>query len=223
MTDPRYREAPTPQGHEFGRGFRAEFGDLLAWRRDVRHFRTDPLPETLVEQLLDLACLAPSVGNAQPWRFVSVDRPENRAAVIANFTAANTRALEGYDGERAALYAKLKLSGLKEAPRHFAVFCDEATEQGAGLGRKTMPETLRYSAVLAVHSLWLAARAHGVGIGWVSILDPADLKRQLDVPKDWSLVAYLCLGYPVEESIEPELQRMGWQSREKVCRQVLRR
>ena len=223
MTDPRYREAPTPQGRDFGRSFRAEFGDLLAWRRDVRHFRPDPLPEPLVEQLLDLACLAPSVGNAQPWRFVSVDKPMNRAAVVANFTAANAQALEGYGGERAALYAKLKLSGLMEAPRHFAVFCDEATEQGAGLGRKTMPETLRYSAVLAVHSLWLAARAHGVGIGWVSILDPEALKRCLEVPKEWSLVAYLCLGYAVEDSIVPELQRVGWQARDTICRQVLKR
>ncbi len=223
MSDPRYREAPTPQGREFGRSFRAEFGDLLAWRRDVRHFRTDPLPAALVDELLDLACLAPSVGNAQPWRFVTVDRPESRAAVIANFTAANAQALDGYGGERAALYTRLKLSGLREAPRHFAVFCDEATEQGAGLGRRTMPETLRYSAVLAVHSLWLAARAHGVGIGWVSILDPEALKRSLDVPAGWSLVAYLCLGYPVAESLEPELQRVGWQARDSLCRQVLAR
>ena len=122
-----------------------------------------------------------------------------------------------------SLYAKLKLSGLVEAPRHFAVFCDEATKQGAGLGRKTMPETLRYSAVLAVHSLWLAARAHGVGIGWVSILDPEALKRCLEVPKEWSLVAYICLGYAVEDSIVPELQRVGWQARDTICRQVLKR
>ena len=189
----------------------------------MRRFRTDPIPGTLVEELLDLACLAPSVGNAQPWRFVSVDDPENRAATIANFNQANQRALTGYHGERAQLYAGLKLAGLQEAPRHLAVFCDESTQQGSGLGRQTMPETLRYSAVLAVHTLWLAARMRGLGVGWVSILDPEAATRQLRVPDDWSLIAYLCLGWPVEDHDEPELQRAGWQARESACRQVLQR
>ena len=208
---------------QFNDRFRYELRELLRWRRDVRHFRTDPIPAELVEELLDLACLAPSVGNAQPWRFVSVDDPANRAAVVANFSAANERALAGYHGERAQLYAGLKLSGLKEAPRHLAVFCDEATEQGAGLGRQTMPETLRYSAVLAVHTLWLAARTRGLGIGWVSILDPQAAARQLDVPESWSLVAYLCLGWPTEDHDQPELERRGWQARESACRRVLQR
>ena len=208
---------------QFNDRFRYELRELLRWRRDVRRFRTDPIPEAMVEELLDLACLAPSVGNAQPWRFVSVDDAANRAAIIANFSAANERALAGYHGERAQLYAGLKLAGLKEAARHLAVFCDETTEQGAGLGRQTMPETLRYSAVLAVHTLWLAARTRGLGVGWVSILDPAAAARQLDVPEGWSLVAYLCLGWPTEDHDQPELQRLGWQAREAACRQVLRR
>jgi 5,6-dimethylbenzimidazole synthase len=208
---------------QFNDRFRYELRELLRWRRDVRHFRTNPIPAEMMEELLDLACLAPSVGNAQPWRFVSVDAPENRAAIVANFSAANERALAGYHGERAQLYANLKLAGLKEAPRHLAVFCDEATEQGAGLGRQTMPETLRYSAVLAVHTLWLAARTRGLGVGWVSILDPSAAARQLDVPADWTLVAYLCLGWPAEDHDQPELQRLGWQARETACRQVLKR
>ena len=207
----------------FNDRFRSEFRDLLRWRRDVRHFRTDPIPAALVDELLDLACLAPSVGNAQPWRFVSVDAAENRAAIVANFERANERALAGYQGERAQLYAGLKLAGLKEAPRHLAVFCDEGTEQGAGLGRQTMPETLRYSAVLAVHTLWLAARVRGLGVGWVSILDPQAAARQLDVPAGWTLVAYLCLGWPTADHDQPELQRLGWQAREAACRQVLLR
>ncbi|HNB29047.1 MAG TPA: nitroreductase family protein, partial [Alphaproteobacteria bacterium] len=95
--------------------------------------------------------------------------------------------------------------------------------QGAGLGRQTMPETLRYSAVLAVHTLWLAARVRGLGVGWVSILDPQAAARKLDVPQDWTLVAYLCLGWPTEEHDQPELQRLGWQAREAACRQVLQR
>ena len=208
---------------EFNDRFRYDLKQLLRWRRDVRRFRTDPVPGPLVEELLDLACLAPSVGNAQPWRFVSVDDAANRAAIVANFSDANVRALAGYQGERAQLYASLKLAGLQEAPRHLAVFCDEGTTQGQGLGRQTMPETLRYSAVLAAHTLWLAARTRGLGIGWVSILDPAAARQQLQVPPDWSLVAYLCLGWPVEEQDEPELQRAGWQARDTACRQVLQR
>jgi 5,6-dimethylbenzimidazole synthase len=208
---------------QFNDRFRYDLRELLRWRRDVRRFRTDPIPDTLVEDLLDLACLAPSVGNAQPWRFVSVDDPGNRAAIIANFNVANQRALAGYHGERAQLYAGLKLAGLQEAPRHLAVFCDEGTQQGSGLGRQTMPETLRYSAVLAVHTLWLAARTRGLGVGWVSILDPEAATRQLRVPDGWSLIAYLCLGWPVEDHDEPELQRAGWQPRETACRQLLQR
>jgi 5,6-dimethylbenzimidazole synthase len=208
---------------QFNDRFRYDLKQLLRWRRDVRRFRTVAIPEALVEELLDLACLAPSVGNAQPWRFVSVDDACNRAAIIGNFNDANARALAGYQGERARLYASLKLAGLKEAPRHLAVFCDEGTAQGHGLGRQSMPETLRYSAVLAVHTLWLAARTRGLGVGWVSILDPVAAAQQLQVPEGWSLVAYLCLGWPVEEQDEPELQRTGWQSREAACRQVLRR
>jgi 5,6-dimethylbenzimidazole synthase len=210
-------------GPTFGAGFEQDFEQLLAWRRDVRHFRTDPIPADLVEHLLDLTTLAPSVGNAQPWRFVSVDDPRRRAAIIANFEQANAAALSNYEGEKAQLYAQLKLAGLRQAPRHFAIFCDEATEQGAGLGRMTMPETLRYSAVLAIHTLWLAARTKGLGLGWVSIIDPAAAKASLDVPAEWSFVAYLCLGFPQDDHIEPELQRRGWQSRESRCRQVLQR
>lgn len=210
-------------GPQFGGDFEERFDELLAWRRDVRHFRTDPIPADLIEHLLDLTSLAPSVGNAQPWRFVSVDDPARRAAIIANFEHANADALRAYDGEKAQLYAQLKLAGLKQAPRHFAVFCDEATEQGARLGRMTMPETLRYSAVLAIHTLWLAARARGLGLGWVSILDPAAAKNSLDVPADWSFVAYLCLGFPEGDHLEPELQRRGWQAREAHCRRVLQR
>lgn len=209
--------------HSFGAAFQAEFEELLAWRRDVRHFKTDPVPADQVDHLLDLTSLSPSVGNAQPWRFVSVDDVARRAAIIANFQQANEAALSCYDGERAELYARLKLAGLREAPRHFAVFCDEATAQGAGLGRLTMPETLRYSAVLAIHTLWLAARSKGLGLGWVSIINPAQATAALDVPVGWSFVAYLCLGFPAGDHLEPELQRKGWQSREAVCRQVLQR
>jgi 5,6-dimethylbenzimidazole synthase len=134
--------------------------------------------------------------------------------MVANFERANQRALAAYDGERAALYARLKLAGLVEAPVHLAVYVDPATETGSGLGCGTMPEMLPYSAVCAVHTLWLVARAHGVGLGWVSILDPLQVSKDLDVPGQWRLVAYLCIGYPEDEQDHPELEREGWAARQ---------
>jgi 5,6-dimethylbenzimidazole synthase len=185
--------------------------ELFAWRRDVRRFKTDPLPPSLIESLVRTSALAPSVGNSQPWRFVSVESAAARGAVIANFDACNAAALKSYEGERAALYASLKLAGLHDAPVHLAIFCDHAAEAGFGLGRKTMPETLDYSAAAAVHTFWLAARAQGIGVGWVSILDPAEICRALDVPPSWKFIAYLCVGFPQEEHLDPELERHRWQ------------
>ena len=208
---------PDPCGENgppvFDAAVRAQLGDLFAWRRDVRRFRTDPVDEGTLRACLALAALAPSVGNSQPWRFVRVSDPARRDAVTADFERCNAVARDGYADERRALYASLKLAGLKEAPVHLAVFCDGATEAGHGLGRATMPEMLRYSAVAAVHAFWLAARAHGLGVGWVSILEPARITRLLDVPDAWTLVAYLCVGHPQEEHADPELVRHGWQAR----------
>lgn len=187
---------------------------LFEWRRDVRRFKTDAVPEALIGKLTELANLAPSVGNSQPWRWVRVASPVRRAQVAANFEKSNFKAAEGYGGEEREAYARLKLAGLKEAPVHFAVFCDEETGQGRGLGRQTMPEMLRYSAALSVHSFWLAARAQGLGVGWVSILDPDELCQTMDIPQSWTLVAYLCVGWPVEEHLDPELQRAGWQKQQ---------
>lgn len=201
---------------EFDADFRVGLEDLIRWRRDVRRFRTDPLPAGLLESLLEIAALSPSVGNAQPWRFVRVNDPARRAAVRADFEARNAEALGDYAGEKAKLYTSLKLSGLSDAPEHLAVYCDEGTELGHGLGRQTMPETLRYSVVGAIQTLWLAARARGVGVGWVSILDPDNIRRILDVPDNWTLVGYLCIGWPVEEHLDPELERHGWQGREDI-------
>ena len=213
----------TPAPPVFTPEFADRFRDLVLWRRDVRRFRTEALPEGAVERLIELACRAPSVGNCQPWRFVFVDAPERRDVVRAAFKRANEAALAGYEGERRALYASLKLEGLDCAPAQLAVFADEATERGGGLGRETMPETLHYSVVGAVHTLWLAARAEGIGVGWISILDPRDVSRALDVPESWTLVAYLCLGWPVEEHLDPELERAGWEGRAASAGLVVRR
>lgn len=197
----------------FDAAFTADLERLFAWRRDVRRFRRDPVDPKLIERCLAMAELSPSVGNSQPWRWVEVRSQELRGEVRANFAASNAEALRGYAGERAKLYASLKLEGLDAAPVQIAVFCDRATEQGGGLGRQTMPEMLDYSTVTAVHTLWLAARAHGIGVGWVSILDPVAVQAALAVPPHWSLVAYLCIGWPEEEHLDPELQRCGWEER----------
>ena len=207
----------------FDADFREHLAALLTWRRDVRRFRTDPVAADLVDDLLDVACLAPSVGNSQPWRFVLVEDPDRRAAVRENFGRANADALAAQAEERRGLYARLKLAGLTTAPVHLAVFCDAGTGQGHGLGRGTMPEMLAYSTVTSVHTFWLAARAQGLGVGWVSILDPDDVCRILQVPAAWRLVAYLCVGWPEMEHVEPELVRAGWQGRQADCRSVLRR
>jgi 5,6-dimethylbenzimidazole synthase len=207
----------------FDSDFREQFATLLRWRRDVRQFRTDPLPEDLLDQLLALAHLAPSVGLSQPWRFVIVGDAARRAAVRADFEACNAEALASYDDERAGRYARLKLAGFDSAPCHVAVFVEPAPEQGHRLGRLTMPEVVAYSAVTAIHTLWLAARAHGVGLGWVSILQPSAVAAALDVPDDWRFIGYLCLGYPASEEEVPELERQGWEVRRPAGDTIIRR
>ena len=163
--------------------------------------------------MLELATRAPSVGLSQPWRFVKVETAARRLSVWQSFSRANARALDGYEGDQRAAYANLKLAGLTEAPVHLAVFSDEATATGSGLGAQTMPEMRCYSVVAAIQTLWLAARAEGLGVGWVSILEPQEIARVLDVPASWKLVAYLCLGWPAEEHLDPELERYRWEQR----------
>jgi 5,6-dimethylbenzimidazole synthase len=208
---------------EFDDAFTARLVDLFTWRRDVRHFQTDALPPGLLARLLNIARLAPSVGLSEPWRFVTVDDPHRRAAVRASFVACNAAALADQAADRAGHYAALKLAGLDEAPCHLAVFAEPDPEQGHRLGRATMPQTTAYSAVMAVHTLWLAARAHGLGMGWVSIIDPDPVAAALDVPADWVLIGYFCLGYPAAESDTPELQLRGWEQRHPAGVTVLRR
>ncbi|MBP3125097.1 5,6-dimethylbenzimidazole synthase [Thalassospira sp. ER-Se-21-Dark] len=197
----------------FDQAFQKQFINLLLWRRDVRRFRTHPIPKGDIDDLIKEACLAPSVGNCQPWRFVKVNDPKRRKSIRDSFERANNEALNDYHGERAKLYASLKLQGMDQAPVQLAVFADEETEAGMGLGRKTMPEMLDYSAVAAVQLLWLAARVKGIGVGWVSILEPDVVGKTLDVPDHWRLIAYLCIGYPEEDHVVPELVREGWQDR----------
>ncbi|MGY3239528.1 MULTISPECIES: 5,6-dimethylbenzimidazole synthase [unclassified Bradyrhizobium] len=207
----------------FDDAFRQHLRELFVWRRDVRRFRSDPLPGGAMERLIETACLSPSVGLSQPWRFVIVDDAVRRRAVIDDFKACNAEALSCYSGERAGRYAALKLSGLEQAPGHLAVFADKASDIGQGLGRMTMPETTEYSVVAAITAMWLAARAEGVGLGWVSILNPEHIRGVLDVPAAWKFIAYLCIGYPEEECDQPELERAKWEHRRGAGEFTLRR
>ena len=139
----------------FDDGFRTRLLELFTWRRDVRRFRPDPLPPGTLERLIHIACLSPSVGLSQPWRFVIVDDPARRRAIAEVFEACNAEALSSHPRALGDRYAKLKLAGIKEAPAQLTVFADRGTRVGHGLGRRTMPEMIEYSVVAAVHKIWL--------------------------------------------------------------------
>jgi 5,6-dimethylbenzimidazole synthase len=185
--------------------------EILRWRRDIRHFRPDPIEVEVLERLRAAMALAPSVGNARPWRVLSVKSPEKRAAVRAIFEAENRQAAATYAGEQAQAYARLKLAGLDAAPEQLAVFTLEDPEAGHGLGRRTLPITLEHSTAMAIHTLWLTARAENIGLGMVSILDPEAMQRLFSVPQSWRFSAYLCLGYAETADDTPLLHRAGWQ------------
>jgi len=211
------------QPPEFDANFRGRLQALLVWRRDVRRFKRVALPQGTIERLIGVACMSPSVGLSEPWRFVIVEDQARRAAIRASFELCNQDALKQQEPDRASLYARLKLSGLDDAPCQVAVFADRTTTRGHGLGRLTMPQTLDYSVAIAIHTLWLAARAEGIGMGWVSILDPAKVVEVLQVPQDWTFIGHLCIGYPEEEADLPTLQRQGWERRHPAAGAVIYR
>ncbi len=186
----------------------------IATRRDVRRgFLDKPLPDELIQRLLSAAHCAPSVGLMQPSRFVLVRDYNVRQAIHEAFLLANEQALATYTGARREQYARLKLEGILEAPQNLCVLSDPQSERGHRLGRHTMPETAIYSTVCAIQNLWLAARSEGVGVGWVSILDADRLREILHIPANIVPVAYLCLGYVDRFATEPDLERLGWESR----------
>ena len=184
---------------------------LMGMRRDVRHFSDAAVSNEALERAIAVAGLAPSVGYSQPWRWIRVDDTQRRDAIVASHTRANERARMAAHREREAEYGALTLSGLHCAPVHLAVCCDTTTTRGGGLGRQTMPQTLRDSVVMAVYGFWLAARALSLGVGWISILDPAEVARVLDLPAGWELVAYLAVGHAAVPSTTPELVERGWE------------
>lgn len=190
---------------------RATLSQVLRWRRDVRHFHADPIDESVIARLRDAMDLAPSVGNARPWRVIRVVSPALRAAVRADFLLRNAEAARTYEGPRREEYLRLKLAGLDNAPLQLAVFTETDPSEGHALGRRSMPDMLDASTHMAIHTLWLAARAENLGLGMVSILDPVAMERLFDTPANWRFSAYLCLGHPEFDDDTPLLHRVGWQ------------
>jgi 5,6-dimethylbenzimidazole synthase len=183
-------------------------------RRDVRrNFLATPISDQVLRRLLTAAHHAGSVGFMQPWNFIVIRKKATKRAVKHLFLRANAEAQGGYSGHRATLYRSLKLEGIEEAPVNLCVTC---TRQRGGphvLGRSTVPDTDLYSTCCAIQNLWLAARAEGVGMGWVSILDYQALKRVLGIPRTVRVVAYLCLGYVRDFEPQPDLESAGWRKR----------
>lgn len=185
--------------------------EMLRWRRDVRHSRTDLVADSVIYRLRAAMDLAPLVGNSRPWRVLRVKDQALRDRVQDIFESCNSEAAAGYGDATKAEYFRLKLASLRDAPVQLAVFTDTAPAEAGGLGRRTMPETLQFSTVMAIHTLWLAARAENIGLGWVSILDPAAIHALLGAPDSWIFTGYLCMGYAEFADDRPLLHRTGWQ------------
>ncbi len=183
-------------------------------RRDVRKdFIPDAIPEDTLRRMLMAAHHAGSVGYMQPWDFLVIQEAATKQAIKNIFVDANNAAALRYEGEKADLYRSLKLEGIEEAPMNICVTCTRKRGGPSVLGRATVPETDLYSTCCAIQNLWLAARAEGVGVGWVSILDYEALKNVLGIPSPVWIVAYLCIGYVRAFGDQPDLEKAGWRKR----------
>ncbi|MDE3059837.1 MAG: 5,6-dimethylbenzimidazole synthase [Pseudomonadota bacterium] len=183
---------------------------VIRERRDIRRFRSDPIAEPVLERLLAAASQAPSVGYMQPWNFLLIRDMEVRRRIHREFLAANEEAKELFEGERQAQYARLKLEGILESALNLCITCDRSRFGPVVLGRTCQPDMDLFSTVCAVQNLWLAARAEGVGVGWVSIIRQEALRRILELPDPVVPIAYLCVGYTDAFPAEPELKTAGW-------------
>ncbi|MGH7795042.1 MAG: 5,6-dimethylbenzimidazole synthase [Candidatus Binatia bacterium] len=182
-------------------------------RRDVRRFVSTPIPEEVIERILLAAHHAPSVGFMQPWNFILIRDPNKKKLIKQAFLWARAQEAEQFAEARKKLYLSLKLEGIEEAPLNICVTCDPTRHGPAVLGRSLNPRTDIYSTCCAIQNLWLAARAEGLGVGWVSILVEERLKEILRIPADITVVGYLCVGYPERFEAKPELETVGWLDR----------
>ena len=183
-------------------------------RRDVRNeFLPQPLSDDVLQRLLEAAHAAPSVGYMQPWNFILIRDEERRKVVHRIFHAANIEAADRLQGEQKLKYMRLKLEGITKAPLNICITCDRKRGGDFVLGRSHNPAMDLYSTVCAVQNFWLAARAEGVGVGWVSIFDHDRLKEELGIPESVEIIAYLCVGYVDQLHTRPELAAKGWREK----------
>jgi 5,6-dimethylbenzimidazole synthase len=193
---------------------RAAVYRVIFERRDVRrNFVRKPIADDILARILTAAHHAGSVGFMQPWDFVVIRQRATKKAVKQLFQRTNAQAAMRYEGARAALYRSLKLEGIEEAPVNIGVTCSRQRGGPHVLGRSTVRDTDLYSTCCAIQNLWLAARAEGIGVGWVSILDHGALKEVLGIPRPVKILAYLCLGYVSDFAARPELETAGWRGR----------
>jgi len=202
--------------HQFSELRKEGLYDAIYKRRDVREFFPDPVPEDVLERILSAAHHAGSVGLMQPWNFLIIRDLKTRQEVFRNFCSANEKAAERFSGEKRVLYDSLKLEGILECPINICVTCDPSRLGPHVLGRDSIAETDVFSTCCAIQNLWLAARAEGLGVGWVSILNVNELKEELKIPQHILPVAYLCVGYPKEFLDRPMLEKVGWAKRKPV-------
>lgn len=188
--------------------------DAIKGRRDIRsYFKPDPIPDEVLAKILLAAHLAPSVGYSQPWNFIIIKDVEIKRKVKQEVERQRERYRQLLDEERRKLFDTIKIEGIMEAPINIAVTCDPTRFGPHVLGRITMPETCNYSAVLAIENLWLAARAEGIGVGWVSFMDKNVIKEILSIPPHVEFIAYLTMGYVTYFPEVPELEEKGWNKR----------
>ncbi len=190
--------------------------DAIFTRRDVRHFRSDPVDDETLMRILDAAHHAPSVGYSQPWNFIVVRDVEKRKKIKASFEHAKQEQAESFDEKRREKYEGFKLEGILDAPVNICVTCNRMRFGPEIIGRHSIQETDLYSVACAVQNMWLAARAEGIGIGWVSIVDNKDVRNILHIPEEIVPVAYLCVGYPEELGDVPLLEKAAWGKRLKL-------
>ncbi|GAC1607839.1 MAG: hypothetical protein NVS3B26_02450 [Mycobacteriales bacterium] len=213
--------AAAPDAWAFTQPERAALHQVIAARRDIRRFRPDPVPDEALNRLLEAAHAAPSVGHSQPWRFIVVTDPvvRERAAFMSDRERlAQAAQLEP---EAARHLLDLQLEGIREAPLGIVVCCDRRTPAAGVLGRATFPDADVWSCACAIENLWLAARAEGLGLGWVTLFRPAELAELLHLPDGVTTLGWLCLGWPDERPPEPGLQRAGWSRRAPLADVVL--
>lgn len=196
--------------HAFPEAWRRGLYETIMRRRDMRSFLPDAIPDETLARILLAAHQAGSVGFSQPWNFLVIENREVRAQVRAHVEAERLRAAEAFEKERREQYLSFKLEGILDAPINLCVTCDRERFGPAVIGRNTIPETAVYSTCCAIQNLWLAARAEGVGVGWVSIMEPAVLRTILGIPDRIVPVAYLCVGFVESFPERPILEIRGW-------------